>query len=188
MKKHIIVLTILSTIVVLTRCGLDNITPPTHQLNGKVVFNEELLNVRHGKISLNIYQEDYIKNEPIKVYVAQDGTFSALLYNGKYTIEAINNNGPWLNHSDTQYFEIPGVDTLYFDVKPYFLLKDVAIVLDGHTVKSVCNVEQISEDATLLRLSLFVNNTKFVDENNYNYQARQNLRPVKLEATLLIVR
>ena len=91
-----------------TGCGLDNYDEPSSRLTGKVVYQGRTLGLSHGKVAFNLYQEGYDKNGPISVYAAQDGTFSAQLFDGTYRLETVDNNGPWLNSASAATFEVKG--------------------------------------------------------------------------------
>lgn len=169
-----------AALLLLCSCGLDNYKIPSIKMTGNIVYNGENIHVRQGTVTFDLYQEGYELNEPIKVYVAQDGTFSALLYPGTYTMTATDNNGPWLNGSEPVKFELKADTEIDYQVTPYFALEDVAIVLNGNNVRAVCNVSKIAGDLSSRRLSLFVGHSAIVGDNNYNYALRSNQMPVNL--------
>ena len=168
-----------------TGCGLDNYDEPSSRLTGKVVYQGRTLGLSHGKVAFNLYQEGYDKNGPISVYAAQDGTFSAQLFDGTYRLETVDNNGPWLNSASVATFEVKGNTSVDVMVTPYYLLSDVAVALDGHELKAVCSVEMIAEEKAPQRLFLCVGTTAFVSDQSYSYVARKNLMPVNMGGNVL---
>lgn len=164
----------------LAGCGLDNYDEPSSLLTGRVVYLDRPLGLSHGKVAFNLYQEGYDKNGPISVYVAQDGSFSALLFNGTYRLETIDNNGPWLNGAAAVALEVKGDTSVDMAVTPYYLLKDVAVALSGQELRAVCNVEMIAGEKEAQRLFLCVGTTAFVSDQSYSYVTRKNLMPVNI--------
>lgn len=166
-------------------CGLDNYDEPSSRLTGKIVYQGQTLGLSHGKVVFNLYQEGYDKNGPISVYAAQDGTFSALLFDGSYRLETVDNNGPWLNSASAATFEMKGNTSVDVMVTPYYLLSDVAIALNGHEIKAVCSVEMIAGEKEAQRLFLCVGPSAFVSDQSYSYVARKNLMPVNMGGNAL---
>lgn len=62
----------------------------------------------NGGIQLQLYQDGYANHDPITVYATQDGTFSAVLFDGPYKLVTKDKNGPWVNNRDTIYVEVKG--------------------------------------------------------------------------------
>lgn len=181
MKKNINKISlIIAVTLLLCGCGLDNYDAPTVHLTGRISYEDHTLFVRHGTISFDLYQDGFEKREPIKVYVAQDGTFSSLLYAGDYTLTATDNNGPWLNDSEPLKIELRGDTEVDYKVTPYFTISDAAIVLNGTTVKAVCNVNKVAGEQAARRLSLFIGKSALVGDNTYNYISRTNQMPVNI--------
>ena len=73
--KRLVYAAIWLSLFSVTGCGLDNYDEPSSHLTGKVVYQDRILKLSHGKVVLNLYQDGYDKNGPISVYAAQDGTF-----------------------------------------------------------------------------------------------------------------
>lgn len=164
----------------LAGCGLDNYDAPSSRLTGRVVYQGRPLGLSHGKVAFNLYQEGYDKNGPISVYAAQDGSFTALLFNGTYRLETIDNNGPWLNGATGIDLEVKGDTSVDLVVTPYYLLSDVALALNGQELRAVCKVEMIAGEKEVQRLFLCVGTTAFVSDQSYSYVARKNLMPVNI--------
>ena len=166
--------------VIISGCSLDNYDEPSSHLTGSVSFNGNPIGLCHGKVSFHLYQEGYGKNGPIPVYLSQDGRFSALLYNGTYRIEAIDNNGPWENNIEPVDLEVAGDVNIEIPVSPYYVLSDVSIVLNGSEVRSVCNVSEVSAGKEARQLFLCIGTTRFISDQSYSYVGRKNKMPVTI--------
>lgn len=178
--KRLLYFNIWLALFALAGCGLDNYDAPSSRLTGRVVYQGRPLGLSHGKVAFNLYQEGYDKNGPISVYAAQDGSFTALLFNGTYRLETIDNNGPWLKGATGIDLEVKGDTSVDLVVTPYYLLSDVALALNGQELRAVCNVEMIAGEKEVQRLFLCVGTTAFVSDQSYSYVARKNLMPVNI--------
>lgn len=168
------------SMLLMVGCSLDNYEEPSSILTGKVAFNGNSVGLSHGKVSFNLYQEGYGKRGPIPVYLAYDGSFSAMLFDGAYRLEIIDNNGPWNNDIQPMDIIVNGDTDIEIDVTPYYFLTDVSIVLNGNEVRSLCNVREVSPERKLRQLFLCVGPTRFISDQSYSYVARRNLMPVNL--------
>lgn len=178
--KRLLYFNIWLALFALAGCGLDNYDAPSSRLTGRVVYQGRPLGLSHGKVAFNLYQEGYDKNGPISVYAAQDGSFTALLFNGTYRLETIDNNGPWLKGATGIDLEVKGDTSVDLVVTPYYLLSDVALALNGQELRAVCKVEMIAGEKEVQRLFLCVGTTAFVSDQSYSYVARKNLMPVNI--------
>jgi hypothetical protein len=57
-------------------------------------------------VQLEIWQKGYQLYTSIPVYVTQDGTFSAVLFDGNYKLVSKSGNGPWVSKQDTVDFVV----------------------------------------------------------------------------------
>lgn len=180
MKRLISIPALWLTLLAATGCGLDNYEEPGSRLTGTVVYEDRQLGLSHGKVTFNLYQEGFDMNGPIAVSAAQDGTFSALLFDGKYRLETVADNGPWNNSTQPVDFEIRGNTVIEVPVTPYYLLSDVTIALNGSHLRSICSVQAVDTDKSIQRLFLCVGTTPFVSDQSYSYVARKNLMPANV--------
>ncbi|MCE5225034.1 MAG: DUF3823 domain-containing protein [Porphyromonadaceae bacterium] len=171
--------------VLFTGCGLDNYEEPQSKLMGKVTYNGETLGLRgtSGSVQLQIYQDGYAKHDPVAVYVNQDGTFEAMLFDGEYKLVTRNNNGPWVNDRDTVLVNVKGTTDCEVEVTPYFTISNESISLSGNTVNASLSINKIVSTATVSSVMLLVSKTAFVDEGTYI--ARQNLTTGAIGASTL---
>ncbi len=147
-------------------CEKDNITPPTSLLTGRVTFQNQALNVRgSGNVQLELWQRgEYFQNK-IPVYVTQDGTFSAALFDGEYKLTRLRDNGPWANNTDSITVQVKGNTVVDVPVQPYFTIGTATIAKSGSNVTASFPVTKVGtrdiESATL-----YLSYTQFVDVNS----------------------
>ena len=77
-------------------CGLDNYDEPESFLEGKITYKGKQLGLKgtNGGNSTTIVSGWYANHDPITVYATQDGTFSAVLFDGPYKLVTKDKNGP----------------------------------------------------------------------------------------------
>ena len=166
MKKTIYSFSIISLLIIFSGCGKDNYDEPESTLTGKITYNGEAINVRgtDERVRLQLYQDGYDKHDPIEVFVGQEGTFSAKLFNGEYKMVTRNNNGPWVNTRDTTLITVNGSTTIEFKVTPYFTISNAEISLSGNTMNASLTINRIVATAEIDRVILLLNSTTFVDD------------------------
>lgn len=164
-------------------CGLDNYEAPSSLLTGKVTYNGEPLQLAHGDVRFNMYQDGYEKNGPITVSVASDGTFSALVFDGTYHLRNIDDNAPWTNDVPEVTVEVKGSTSCEVKVTPYFLLENASIALDGNEVKGICSVTQVALGHGAKQIFLAVGKTQFINDQSYSYLARKTVNTVKVNGS-----
>lgn len=152
-----------------TSCGLDNYDEPQSSLQGKVTYNGEALGVRgtSDAVQLQLYQDGYDKHDPITVYVGQDGTFKAVLFDGEYKLVTKNGNGPWVNKRDTVKVNVHGNTTCEVPVTPYYTISGATISLSGSTATASATINKVVSSASVSSILLLVSKTAFVDEGTY---------------------
>lgn len=168
---HSIIPSLLMLLVLFTGCGLDNYDEPKSMLRGKVVYNGEPVQVRgtDERVRLQLYQDGYQRRDPIDVFVTQDGSFSALLFDGEYKMVTRNGNGPWVNSRDTTLVTIKGGTDVNFEVTPFFTISNAALTLSGTTMNATFNINRVVADAEIDRVLLLLSKTAFVDDG-FNIQ------------------
>ncbi|QNL50560.1 DUF3823 domain-containing protein [Olivibacter sp. SDN3] len=157
---------LLILVATITGCGKDNYDEPTSTLTGRIVYQGQPLQLKgsNQSVRLQLFQDGYDFRTPFDIFVTQDGSFSATLFDGHYKIVTRDGNGPWVNSRDTTEVELRGNATLDFEVTPYFTISDASIALDENVMQTSFTVNQIVEDATIDRVMLLLNTTTFVDE------------------------
>src|SRR5512145_3191303 len=82
-------------------CEYDNYDAPDAQLHGNLVYQGEALGLSTGEVSFQLYEPGWQLKEPIYVRVAQDGSYSALIFSGNYQLIIPQNQGPFRNIFNT---------------------------------------------------------------------------------------
>lgn len=168
------------SLLIMSSCGLDNYAEPESKLFGQITYNGEPLGVRGTgeAVQLQLYQDGYELRAPIPVYVNQDGSFEAVLFDGQYKLVTRDNNGPWVNDRDTTIVNLSGRTEVDVEVTPYFTLSDVSLTLNDGTLEASFTANQIVDDAAVAEAVLLLSKTAFVDE--VTYIARKSLDEITI--------
>jgi hypothetical protein len=124
------------------------------------------LSVRSGGVELELWQYGYQLRNKIAVYVKQDGSFSARVFNGSYKMTLLKGNGPWANKPDSIDVQVNGSVNTDVTVDPYFLVSHVAYERAGNTITATFHLQQVNTDRTLEAARLYIGQTIIVDQNN----------------------
>ena len=178
MDIDIIISLIFFALLMMIGCGKDNYEPPKSVLTGKVVYNNQSIGVRgtNSTVRLNLWQRGHELYTAIPVYVTQDGTFSALLFDGDYSLVTQSGNGPWATPQDTVKITVKGDTYVEYPVTPFYSISNENITLSGNTLTATFNVSQVTGTQALERAILVINKTAFVDENA-NIQRVDRMNP-----------
>jgi hypothetical protein len=172
-------------------CEKDNITPPTSQLTGRITYQDQTLNVRgSGNVQLELWQRgEYFRNK-IQVFVAQDGTYSAELFDGDYKLTRLRDNGPWANNTDSISVTVKGNTIVDVPVTPYFTIGTATIAKSGSNVTASFPVTKIGT-RDIEAATLFLSYRQFVDVSNqfttaskYTSDLTDLSQPVSLSAAI----
>ena len=164
MKKIMKATVLLAGAWLMQGCGLDNYDEPEAQFSGRVTYQGEPLQLRHGSIKFDLEQDRYELGDKIEVAIAQEGTFAARIFPGEYRFVPRPGNGPWTDDCQPVEFTIKGGKQLDFEVVPYYLLRNSNITLSGNTLNGVCSVKSIAGGKAIEAMTLFVGKTRFVDD------------------------
>lgn len=157
---------------VFSGCEYDNYDEPGSMLQGKIVYNGEAINVSYNDVNMQLWEPGWQKKYPIDVAVAQDGSYSAMLFNGTYKLVIPAAQGPFrskLNqetNSDTILVNLKGSQTLDIEVEPYYMIRNPQFTVSGRAITGTFGAEKIVTDAgarNIERVYLYVNKTQFVD-------------------------
>ena len=175
MKTYKIPILILAAFSLLfISCEKDNYAAPSSMLQGRLMYQGMPINVEHGQVGFELWQSGFGKMGAIGVPIAQDGTFSSLLFDGAYKLVFTPNQGPfyWKRNAsgnvDTVQLDMKGSKTMDIEVTPYYLIKDAKLTVSGKTVNASCRIEKIITDANaknIERVSLYINKTMIVSGN-----------------------
>ena len=153
----------------LLSCGKDNYNEPNATLSGKVLFDGKPVGVRgsNNSVRLQLWQNGYALRTPIDVYVTQDGSFSAKLFDGQYQLITVSGNGPWIHNTDTLHVNIKGNTQQDVHVKPYYTLENIKYQLTGNKLNATFQLNKLDPNRNLDNVNLLINDTKFVDLGNF---------------------
>ena len=164
MKKIMKATVLLAGAWLMQGCGLDNYDEPEAQFSGRVTYQGEPLQLRHGSIKFDLEKDSYELGDKIEVAISQEGPFAARIFPGEYRFVPRPGNGPWTDDCQPVEFTIKGGKQLDFEVVPYYLLRNSNITLSGNTLNGVCSVKSIAGGKAIEAMTLFVGKTRFVDD------------------------
>lgn len=143
-------------------CELDNYDEPTSLLSGKVTYNGEPVGVRSNVLQLELWQPGYQLYTKIPVFIDQDGSFSAVLFDGNYKLVRMS-GAPWENNTDTIDVVVKGNTMVDVPVVPYFIPEDVSYQHNAKQITATFTVNRISNLRSLKSARLFLGKTIFTD-------------------------
>lgn len=170
-KLKLIFLTVVAA-GLLASCAFDNYDEPESFLKGQIVYNGEPINVSSRDVSFQLWEPGWQKSYSINVEVAQDGSFSSLLFDATYKLVIPSNQGPWRTKinsetgSDTILVDVKGDKTLNIEVEPYYMIRNPQFSANGRNITATFKAEQIIKDSgtkSIERVNFYVNKTQFVD-------------------------
>ena len=168
----------------LTSCEKDNFEPPKSVFEGRLVYKGEPLLVQSANTGSNsdfpvffeLWQRAYNNRSSIRIPIKQDGSFTALLFDGEYKLTVPNGQGPFLwkktaaGAPDSLAVSLQGSQKLDLEVTPYYMVRSPQFTVAGRKVSGSMKLEKVITDAvngkTVERVSLYVNKTQFVDAGN----------------------
>jgi hypothetical protein len=152
-------------------CKKDNYAAPSSTLTGKIVYNGEAIQVERNQVPFQIYQYGFGKTGAINGTFAQEGTYSAILFDGDYKILIPVGQGPfmWKTLSagvpDSLAVTLKGTQTMDIDVMPFYMIRTPQITGGGAKVNATFKIEKIINDVNakdIESVTLFINKTEFV--------------------------
>lgn len=161
-----IVYSLLAGTILLTSCQKDNFVEPNASLKGRVVYENQAVGVRTNGVQLELWQPGYQLFTKIPVQIAQDGSFSASLFNGNYKLVRLRGNGPWADNTDTINVSVQGDVTVDVAVQPYFVIRNEKMQKSGTNLTASCLVRQATAGRAIERVTFYVSTTQYVDVNN----------------------
>ena len=168
---------LVASIVMLASCAKDNVDPPKSQLTGRVTYQDQAVGVRSfgsqdlgatdriPPSMLELWQPGYAFFTKIPLFVQQDGTFTAELFNGDYKLVRSRGNGPWVDNTDSIDVQVRGNTVVDVPVQPYFTIQNATFQRTGATVTATCSVTKAATK-DLDVATLFLSSTSIVDATN----------------------
>ncbi len=166
MKNTILSVTAILLLFVLVGCEKDNYGAPGSVLSGKVMYQDQAVGVRSNGTQLELWQYGFKLRAKIPVYIAQDGTYKATLFDGEYKLVRLS-GAPWENQpTDTINVTVKGNTVFNVPVVPYFIIKNASFQKENNSVTAKFVIEKVSQTQNLELARLYLGKTTIVDQNN----------------------
>ncbi len=147
-------------------CKYDNYDPPASTLTGRVTYQNQPVGVRTNGVQLELWQRGYQLFTKIPVFINQDGTFSASLFDGDYKLVRLRGNGPWVDNTDTIDVQVRGTTQVDVPVQPYFTINSPTFQRSGTNLTATGQINQVVSGRAVEQVTLYVGTTQFVDATN----------------------
>lgn len=167
MKTQLLLFLMISTGTLLLGCVHDNYEEPSSKLNGQIVYDGNPIGIKSNEIELELWQQGFEISQDIPVYIDQDGSFSATLFDGEYQLVLQQGVGPWIDNTDSIEVQLNGSADVDVPIEPYYLIRNESITYSGGSVEASFNVEQINDANDLEFVGLYLGTGNFVDQT-YN--------------------
>jgi hypothetical protein len=151
----------------------DNYDEPNALLSGQVVYQGSPIGVRSNGVQLELWQPGYELNQKIPLYIDQDGSFSAMLFDGDYKLTLLAGNGPWVDDPDTIDVQVRGGTEVEVPVVPYYTVDDPSITHSGGVVSATFDVGSVDTSRDVEYVGLYVSTTSFVDRTNMSVRVER---------------
>ena len=174
MKLKLRVIIYLLPFVLLSACQFDNYAPPKSKLTGALLYKGDSVRVAVNQVTFELWQSGFGKLTPIYVNVAQNGTYSALLFNGSYKLIIPSGSGPFMDetnattNSDTILVKVKGDQSQNINVIQYYTIQNTQMSMKDSTVTATCKLSKIitnSNAQDIQNISLYISKTTFVDNS-----------------------
>lgn len=149
---------------------LDNYDEPTSPLTGQITYEGQPVGVRGNAVELELWQPgpEFELNTKIPVHVDQDGSFTAMVFDGSYEVNLLRGSGPWVDDPARIPVEVAGETTIEVPVVPYHTIENEQITFNpsGGTngaIEATFNVRQVTTSSALEFVGLYIGETLFVD-------------------------
>ncbi len=165
-------------------CKKDNYKAPSSLLSGRIVYKGEAIGVENNQVPFELYQYGFGKVGALGETFSQDGTYSALLFDGDYKLIVPNGQGPFRwkyltsGAPDSVAITMKGSQTLDLEVIPYYMIRTPQITGASGKVTATFKAEKIITDAntkSIERVNLYINKTQFVSGNGDQNIANTNI-------------
>lgn len=156
---------LLLPLLFMAACKKDNYEAPKSTLSGRIIYQNQVVGVRSNAVQLQLWQHGYAFFTPIPIYINQNGTYSALLFNGDYKLTRLS-GGPWMPQTDSISVHVSGNTVVDVPVNPYFVVSNATYQRSGNTITSSITVQQANAASQLEAVRLYVFRTILLDQNN----------------------
>lgn len=146
-------------------CEHDNYDAPNARLSGKVMYEGTPVGVRSNGTQLELWQDGYQLHTKIPVHIAQDGTYSASLFNGRYKMVRLA-GAPWeAQPQDTLIIDVKGNTVYDVPVTPYFIIKNESYQKGGSTITAKFTIDKIVASAEATSIEFYLGKNILTDHN-----------------------
>lgn len=175
MKRYALFPAVFALLMLAGCARLDNYAEPKSMLSGRVVYQGTPIGVEHNQVWLQLWDPGLGKLASINTRVAQDGSYSELLFNRSYKIVFPAGRGPFrtiikdATARDTLYVNMSGNQTLDIEVQPYYMIRNAQFQGGEKRVTANFSIEKIisgADERAIERVTLYVNRTQFVSGQN----------------------
>lgn len=171
MKQNISILSCL--LLLFSACKKDNLKEPGAKITGRIIYQGQPVGVRSSGVQFEIWQSGYQLFSKIPLNIAQDGTFSAALFNGDYKIVRSPGAGPWADNTDTINVKLNGTANVDVPIEPFFIIKNATFEKNGATgIKATFTVEKNTTTKTLELARIYIGPNLILDQNNNSANAQ----------------
>ena len=164
--KNKIYFPLIFVLIVFLSCKKDNLAQPESVLTGRVIYNKEPISVRSGGVSFEIWQHGYQLFSKITLNVAQDGSFSAALFDGDYKLVRARGAGPWADNADSVDVHVSGATSIDIPVDPFFIVKNETFTKSGTNITGTFSVQNINTTKTIESVRIYIGSNYILDQNN----------------------
>jgi hypothetical protein len=167
-NKLIIAFLSLVSVCAFWGCEKDNFKAPESTITGAVVYKGQRIGVRSGGVTLELWQPGYDLFTKVVVNVAQDGTFSAKMFDGKYQLTRLRGNGPWIDQTDTIQIDLNGNVNVEVPVTPYYTVSNDVYTYNAadSTISGTFTIGQVTAGRAIENITFHVSTTDIVDATN----------------------
>jgi hypothetical protein len=171
MKINYHYILLFALVALVASCKKDNYKEPQSLLSGRIVYQGEPIGVEQFQVPYELYQFGFGKVGAIGSSFGQDGTFSALLFDGDYKFIVPNGQGPFkwnqtaAGNPDSLLISVRGAKTMDIDVTPYYMIRTPQLAAASGKVTATFKIEKVVVDATakdVENVTLYINRTQFV--------------------------
>lgn len=161
--KNYIYLLFAASIVMFAGCTYDNYVGPSSVLSGTIGYQGQAIGTRSNVVQLELWQHGYQLFSKIPVYVQQDGTYKAMLFDGNYLLTYLRGVGPWVTKTDTVPVTVKGNTVVDFPVEPYFFIKSSSFVKSGTNIVGTVTLQQVNTTKNLQSVFIYLSNNTIID-------------------------
>ena len=176
--------------LLLAGCEYDNFEAPKATLSGKVVYQGNAVSVRNNGPQLELWQDGFALKSPITVNISQDGSYSAILFNGRYKLVR-RADAPWQQQaSDTLIVDVSGNTTYDVPVSPYFTISNNTFGKSGNNITARFVVNKNIPTANLELVRLYLGKSILTDQVQREFLVDGNVanivsgQPTEITASL----